>query len=186
MKNKSDLIIKELGDGYPPRTIHNATNASLTVAFACDFKTAGEQLTKKVSKNYVSIPLGLHPNYTENLDLKKKSFDSVVLLNNFNTPIINIAGNTLSTLLINFITQERINLIVFDFLSEVYPKCPKLEIVCGGQTGADIAGAVAGVTMGLRTVVTMPLGFMDERGKHTEDHIRSLIKGMSDNLKTFR
>ena len=49
-------IIENKSSSYAPRTFANAKSADLTIAFAIDFGTAGEQLTKKAAgQRYVAV-----------------------------------------------------------------------------------------------------------------------------------
>lgn len=81
------LLVKEhTSSNYSPRTYYNAKSAELTLAFAMDFNTAGERLTRKAS----------YPNYLP-LDLKEPWIDNARKiykeLNKRNCTVLNIAGN---------------------------------------------------------------------------------------------
>ena len=55
-------IVEHESAQYKPRTVHNAHTADLTVAFAEDFNSAGEKLTKReAGDRYVAIHLSTDP-----------------------------------------------------------------------------------------------------------------------------
>lgn len=148
------LIVKEhSSSNYSPRTYYNAKSAQITLAFAIDFNTAGEKLTKKAS----------YPNYLS-LDLRKEWIESARLIykelkrNNFT--VINIAGNGIYTLKKQGLSQSDINTYVFNCLSKVYEFHKISKIYTGGQTGVDLAGAITGYNLDIDTEVTLPKGFI--------------------------
>lgn len=172
----AELIINEhKSSSYSPRTYHNASISDVTVAIAVDHNTAGEKCTQKAAGDkiiklewslaYLSMARQLWK-YMNNLDVKE--------------PTINIAGNGIYTFYKHNVTQEMVNRVVFDMLSKVHEHWPIGKIVCGGQTGTDLAGAVAAYKIGIPCVVTMPKGFKMrfQNGKdydNTEEFVRKLI-----------
>jgi hypothetical protein len=149
-------------DGYTERTKRNADETDATLAFAYDFSTAGEVLTKKVAKNkYLDINL----NKTV---LIKRVVDH---LNILNAKSINIAGNGVYTLSPYKMNQNKIDAKILRLLREVvnHPdlKNKITSIRTGGQTGVDEAGAKAGRTLGITTHVLMPLNFLAKNEKGT-------------------
>jgi hypothetical protein len=153
------LFIEDKSFGYRERTIKNAT-ADATIAFAMDFNTAGERLTKKAAQENgkVFIPLNLKNsiNETEKIinALNKIKKDEIVL---------NIAGNGIYSLTKFNMTQEFVDEMIFMVLDNVIKSTnlkPKVVgIRTGGQTGADEAGAKAGERLLLPTLVLAPKGW---------------------------
>jgi hypothetical protein len=160
---------------YKPRTLHNADTGHVTVAFAVDFSTLGEKLTRKAAgeERYIGIPLDTDPIVAARaLWMKVRSAKGRV---------INVAGNSIATLVRHGWTQERANAYVYTVLSKVHHYLPFEKIVSGGQTGGDIAGGVAGVMLDLETVLTLPKGLRQrhETGPdrdHTEAEIRAQVE----------
>ena len=160
---------------YQARTAVNA-KADVTLAFAIDFTTAGEKLTAKLAgKKILQIPLG------ESDDIW---VDKIVNhLINCNARSINIAGNGIYTLTEKYkkdeeYLQRRLNNYLEKVLILVFEKYPHIEkIVSGGQTGVDLAGAVAGVNLGKEVVVTMPKGYR-MRGGNNKDFSQSREKAL--------
>lgn len=157
------LTIKEhKSASYSPRTYHNAAQADLTIAIACDFTTGGEKLTKTVAGlKYLPIPLELDPLQAARLLYRK--------LPQGGGSVINVAGNGIYTLSRHGWSQERANAHVFAILSKVHAYLSIKQIVTGGQTGIDLAGATAGVALEIDTVVTMPHGYL-QRHEDRKDH----------------
>lgn len=156
---------------YAPRTYANARGADLTLAFALDFETAGEKCTKKAAgEKYLCAPLWDEQAFVADAltDLRRDFTPNVVL---------NIAGNGMHTLARHFWTQERANQWVYDVLKVMNERAPIATIMTGGQTGVDLAGAVAGVALQIPTIVLMPKGFVqrDARG-HDEPHTQKEIE----------
>lgn len=150
---------------YSPRTWANAKYAHLTMAFALDFSTRGEELTRTAAADrYGSCILKAPPeqaaeimgNWRESRDPNK---------------IINIAGNGMHTLTRYLWTQERANQWVYDVLKIMHAREPIEEVVSGGQTGIDMAAAVAAVALNIPAKVLLPLGFLQrDAGGHDVEH----------------
>src|SRR5690606_570146 len=148
-------VTEHKSDAYGPRTYFNAGFSDLTVAFAVNFNTYGEILTEKASKGNIV-----------QFDISKEDFDpvkaarklySIMNKNGFKT--LNIAGNGIYTLHAYNVTQTLINELVYKTLEPVHKHLGIHQIRSGGQTGADIAGAVAGVVLEIPTIVTYPKGY---------------------------
>lgn len=140
---------------YPPRTFANAKSADLTLAFAVDFTTPGEQLTKKAAgNNYFAI------------ESTQKISQSVALLTKLVEPhmVLNIAGNAMPRFSADGWCQDQVNWWVFRVLRGL----KFTSVVCGGQTGADWAGAVAAYALKKDVKVLMPRGFL-QRDEHNRD-----------------
>lgn len=143
-------VTTHASSGYAPRTRHNADSAGLTVAIASDFESAGEKLTARVSAGkYLAIPMDVAPE-TGGVRLAKA-------MRAKGTTTLNVAGNSLHTL--RTMGQAAVNQHVFDLISTAHNLLPITKIVTGGQTGVDIAGAIAAHRLGIPVVVTMPAGF---------------------------
>lgn len=179
----SELIIKEhKSASYAPRTYHNASVADFTMALAVDHNTAGEKCTQKAAGDkiikldwslaYLSMARQLWK-YMNNLDVKE--------------PTINIAGNGIYTFYKHNVSQEVVNRIVFDMLLKVHEHWKIGKIVCGGQTGTDLAGAVAAYKLGIDCEVTLPKGFkmrfQDGKDVDTsEEFVKKLVEDSSNML----
>lgn len=140
-------------NGYPHRTKENA-KADVTLAFAVNFNSAGEKLTKKyvLGQGKIYIPI----------DLTKDSFDFdelIKILNSYDVKTINIAGNGLYTLKGKY-TQTELNYLVRNFLEYLlnHPdfKCKIEQIRSGGQSGADEAGIFAALYLKIPALVYYP------------------------------
>ena len=158
--------------GYPSRTVENAQK-DVTLAFAINFESAGEKLTKKAvneaGKIYLPIPITKGPidaakiqalnklsqgmgsffkelaQKIEDAGLKEKGID------------LNIAGNSMHTLSQNNYSQADANLMVKSFLQGMLNYGIKINsVVTGGQTGMDEAGAVAASELDIPTEVHAP------------------------------
>jgi hypothetical protein len=181
-------ILEHASANYKPRTIHNAVKADVTLAFAFDFLTAGEQLTKQAAGVLKYVPLDLHNRAVEVWAKKAGHFIWESDYCKGRKITVNIAGNGIYTLKKFGWGPANINKTVYWTLMHLIANYGiRFEkIVCGGQTGADLAGAVAGVALHLPVEVTMPHGFRyraaDGRDYNsTEETIRTMImNGLPD------
>lgn len=149
---------------YQDRTKINAS-ADATIAFAVNFKTPGEKLTKEAVKNQgkLYIPIDAS-NLNQLLNITQARVDKVVeTLNSLNKEEItlNIAGNGLSSL--GKYTQEQVDQFAYSFLKKIISS-PNLKVKItsirtGGQTGFDEAGAKAGIRLGIPVTVLAPAGW---------------------------
>jgi len=154
-------IHEHRSSSYASRTEHNVNAADLTVAFAVDFETPGERLTRRLAGlRYIALPLSLPPEEAAAKLLRHAKGLAV------NT--LNVAGNGLETLTDSRWTQEAANAWVHAVLSTVHKAFPLGRIVSGGQTGIDLAAAAAGVALGVPSEMTLPLGFR-QRGADGAD-----------------
>ena len=164
-------IVEHLSQSYAPRTALNAKSADLTAAFATDFSTRGEQLTRKLAGDdrYVGLPLLDH-----SIDNARRLYSAV---RKTACKTLNVAGNGIYTLVPAGISQADCTLHVYDVIRKVHEHLPLNRIVSGGQTGIDLAGGIAGVALGLDVVMTLPAGFI-QRGVHGRDtrHLESEIR----------
>lgn len=145
------LLEHECSD-YGPRTGDNARGADVTVAFAVDFDTAGERLTRRVAgPRYIGIPYGC--------DVVQAATQLIRFMGNREAKSLNVAGNGLYTLDAQDITQADANQWVFDVLRRVHQQRPLSFIRSGGQTGIDTAGLVAGIALGVPVLGLYPRGY---------------------------
>lgn len=146
-------VLEHKSYSYAPRTWQNAAEGDVTAAFAVDFNTAGEKLTKKAAGNkLVSIKLiddGL-------LFCARQLFSA---MRKVDAKVLNVAGNGIYTMSKHGWSQERVNQYVYDTLKLIHTHLPIQKIISGGQTGADIAGAVAAVALNIPATITLPKGF---------------------------
>lgn len=150
-----NLIVKEhKSESYAPRTYHNANTGDVTLALAVDLTTRGELLTKKAAgEKYIGFQLKEDTTTIEIARaLYKKMRDS-------QAKTLNIAGNGIYTLAEHGCDQAFINQFTYEIIAQVHHFYPIEKIVTGGQTGVDIAGAVAGYALGIPTEVTLPNTF---------------------------
>ena len=137
---KTLSLIEHNAGTYGPRTWINAGESQATCAFAVDFETAGERLTRKAA--------GVK--YTH-VDLKDGALDAqhavraartlYRFLNERDARVLNVAGNGIYTLSEHGISQARIDLFLTSVISKVHEYFKLSRILCGGQTGADLAGS---------------------------------------------
>lgn len=154
-------VVEHAASGYASRTRHNASSAGLTVAIAADFSTAGERLTASASHGrYLAIPIDLEP--------AKAGLRLAKALRYLATDILNVAGNGMHTLARHGYSQSQVNQHVYAVLVAAHKLMPIRKIVTGGQTGVDIAGAIAACQLQIPVVVTMPAGFI-QRGANGVD-----------------
>ncbi len=174
-------IATHQSSGYAARTKFNADSAGVTAAFAVDFTTRGELLTRSVARNkYVQIPLNVSAVYAA------EALRAGMTQRNVTT--LNVAGNGIYTLVKHGWNQERINQFVFDVLLAVNQHVSITKVVSGGQTGVDIAGAVAGTALGVPVVVTMPSGFRqrDANNRDADHTAKAIQEQITSGVKTLR
>lgn len=176
-------ILEHPSSRYAPRTCRNARSADLTVAIALDFDTAGERLTRKAAgARYVSLSLLW--------DTDRAAAVLIQALQTHSVQTLNIAGNSISTLAKTRRgwTQERADAYLFALLKEATFDWPVGRVICGGQTGIDLAGAIAAHTLSIPVQVMLPKGFV-QRGPdhqdrmHTADDIRAQIESGAARLR---
>ena len=151
------LTINEIGRGYSDRTRHNAENSAITVACAVDFGTAGERLTTSAAgAKHFGVPVSPGSlNQAHAVTFARRLF---ARLRGTARPVINVAGNGIYTLNHFGITQPDVDAFVFWLLQPVHAHLPLRGVVCGGQTGFDIAGAAAACALGIPCTINAPLG----------------------------
>lgn len=166
---------------YVPRTGENARGADVTVAFAVDFNTAGERLTKReAGLRYVGIPFG------GDVAASADSLESFLIARNGST--LNVAGNGIYTLAEHGVSQARANKWVCDVLALVAARVKLTLIRSGGQTGIDQAGLVAALVLGVPALGHFPKSFRrrNAQGKEvtaTAAAIRAELEAQAEALK---
>jgi len=152
---KDVTLLEHQSANYAPRTAVNARSADLTVAFACDFGTAGERLTKRMAEGrFVPVDLG------EDLDAELVARRIISELQRVGGRRLNVAGNGIYTCSRHGLTQKVVNQRVYDVLAQVHRVLALECIQSGGQTGADVAGLVAGIALGIPVIGLWPKGFI--------------------------
>lgn len=199
--NYSNIIFTQSSSiGYRQRTIENAQSADMTIAFAVDFNTAGERLTKNATeqagKLYQPIDISnISTNFSTSSSTADITVNNIVSgLNTVNAKSINIAGNGIYTFVTRGLTQEQIDTLVYEMLNRIVNN-PNLKnriekIITGGQTGIDEAGAKAGARLGIYTEVHAPKDWVyrtvdgiDHKGKDAEEGFKSRF-GNQSNINT--
>jgi Circularly permutated YpsA SLOG family len=167
--------------GYRARTLVNAAAADLTVAFAADFGTAGEFLTRKAAgRNYLAISLS-----TPTEAAGQALADCMRTREAF---ALNVAGNGISTLVTHGWTQESVNIWVYQVLHFANQAIPIKALRSGGQTGTDIAGLVAACELSIPALGYFPKGFI-QRGAdhidchHSPDQVRQQVAALLSTLR---
>ena len=136
---------------YAPRTYHNAAQG-VTLAVAVNHYTAGERLTQKAAGDkIVKVDWG-----TEYIQASRELYKA---LKKHNCHTVNVAGNGIYTFSKSGVKQEDVNQYIWNVLSKVNEHWPITKIVSGGQTGADLASLVAGVSLGIETEAMYPSGY---------------------------
>lgn len=157
-------FIEDTSEGYSHRTYENARLADATLAFAADFETSGEKMTKKAAekygKVYCQIPL---LDVDSNNELKKlynivREVAKVLKENDCHS--LNIAGNGMSRLVRHKITQHKCDSIVQTTIVQLMMNGVEItEIRSGGQTGADESGIKVANNLGINTICLCPKGW---------------------------
>lgn len=182
--NPEILYIKEShSEKYPPRTYYNAKNGDVTIALATDLSTAGEKLTHKAAgEKYIGFQLTPE---ISTLDIARGLYRK---LQSSQAKTLNVAGNGIYTLIKSGISQAEINQFVYEIIAQVHHFWPLERIYCGGQTGVDLAGAVAGYKLGIPTEVTLPKGFIQrfETGGDVTGTQESIFTQINDGAKALQ
>lgn len=87
-------ILEHASPSYAPRTAVNAKTADATLAFAVDFNSAGERLTRRVAEGrYLAVPLSREP---EAVLTQARNVFRFLRAGGYRA--LNIAGNSIATL----------------------------------------------------------------------------------------
>ena len=179
------LEVCEIPGGYAQRTAVNAGIAPVTVAFALNFHSAGERLTRRKVEEYHNQYIAIHLGTDEIFAAKVIA----TALSDADFPILNIAGNGEFTLAPYGWSQKMVDDWVYTVISNVHKIIEIKKIYTGGQTGVYLAGARAGYRLGIRTKVNMPKqylqrGLSGEDTVHTREEIEEqIINGRCQNSK---
>jgi hypothetical protein len=164
-------IEEDSSSNYAARTEKNAMNADITLAFAIDFSTAGEKVTKKFVKKHskLYIPIGIIlPTHTE---FTKILHDKVIRVANYiNTNFsgsnlnFNIAGNGAYTLIKENIDQEYADRFIYLFMLNLREELKHhnksiVHVRSGGQSGIDEAAIKAASKLNIDYLALLPKGF---------------------------
>lgn len=171
----SGLEFKECQSwGYKARTIENCS-ADATIAFAVDFSSAGERLTKRscLEQGKIYIPFkcdevwqpGVFNSFIE---------ETISKLNKGKVKTLNIAGNGLYTMRVHgWEHQFQCDNLVYSVLGRIVNglDSPFELIRSGGQTGFDEAGLKAAVRYGIPALCLAPRGWVyrDAEGNDIRD-----------------
>jgi hypothetical protein len=147
---------------YPGRTRDNVAESDATIAFALDFNSPGEVLTKQYCDKYHKpyIPVDL-------LIITNKDIEVIIsVLQKYEVKTLNVAGNSIYTIAKAIpkrpeaSKQSIIDKVVYNTLTSVFTYYPALELIrSGGQSGADEAGLKAAVLMGIPAYCLAPKGW---------------------------
>lgn len=142
--------------GYAMRTRENARLSDLTIAFAIDFTTPGEILTRKAAYGkYLAIDFNLLLT-----DINAVASTILKEMERRKVRVLNVAGNGLYSLK-HLCDQEFINdrlMLVFTIIILNYGNY--FDIRSGGQTGLDEAALVTGDFLNMPTTCLAPKHWM--------------------------
>ncbi|MBI6882329.1 hypothetical protein [Pseudomonas putida] len=176
-------LVEHKSPKYPPRTIHNAKSADLTVAFAVDFTTYGEERTHDAAgEKYIAIDLGK--------DIRQAAKDLYIQCRDRDVKVLNVAGNGEYTTTEHGWNQDRINLWVYQVLALVHKHHPLEMVISGGQTGVDFAGGVAAELLGIEGIMTFPKGYLQRTVKEkaltqSEEAVRITFDTQVETLREY-
>lgn len=143
---------EHVSSNYGPRTFINAKDADWTIAIAVDYTTHGEVLTQKAAGDrFLQCPF-----HTDVLENARALFRRCV---RYQVRALNVAGNGIYTFGQEGISQEQVNQYVYDLLKPVHAHHGLHLIRSGGQTGVDIAAAVAACKLDIEARILFPYGY---------------------------
>ena len=167
---------------YPATTIFNCKNSDLTIAFAVDFNTRGQLLTKRLAGDkYVAISLINFNLDDDRINQICNKIESIICFSNKKDIIINIAGN--GTYTPEMPNQQLLDEFIHEILKRIFNNLFGYKIVLirsGGQSGVDESGAKAGYKLSIEVEVLAP---KDWRFKNSEN---KTIYGMDKFLERFK
>ncbi len=153
-------FIEDQNEGYAPRTKVNA-GADVTIAFAVDFTTAGEKLTKRCVKEQRKLYIPITPNiFTLTSSVIKRVANKIREAVGDVEFTLNIAGNGLYTMR-NRYDQPIVNQYVTSFIKSLNEELGyKIKSIrSGGQTGFDEAGLMAAQSLDIKAICLAPKGW---------------------------
>lgn len=168
---------------YTPRTYYNGQTADVTLAIASDLSTPGELSTKKAAGDrYIGFE------YDNKLSSDFVADRLILFLRQKNGKTINIAGNGIYTLNKHGVSQEEVNLFITKVIKKVNEEIKIERIYSGGQTGFDMAGAIAAAFLKIDATITFPKGFIQRDkekidSEHTKEEIKQQIINGVEKLK---
>ncbi|WP_454727721.1 MULTISPECIES: YpsA SLOG family protein [Cupriavidus] len=149
-------LVEHASPRYGPRTRQNAACADVTLAFAIDFETRGEKLTRAAAgARYEDLYLALAE---DPVITARMVYRTVVLQRD--ARVVNVAGNGLHTLSRHGIEQAALNRWLYAVLAQVQTHYRFERVISGGQTGVDTAGLVVALVLGIPAVGMFPKGFL--------------------------
>lgn len=165
--------------GYPARTEANVVNSDVTLAFAQDFNSAGEKLTKRlcIAHNKLYIPIDLNNRimtiYRMNCIINgiqtKVDTSKVLVFNGLGNGIYSLPD-----------TQENLNTWFVHFLRDFFEHpqwdIKPYEVCSGGQTGVDEAFVLAADYLGYNGIVRAPKGYLFRGKNHVDISSEELFK----------
>ncbi|MGB2552836.1 YpsA SLOG family protein [Campylobacter sp. MOP51] len=159
------IVFKEDKSGsYSARTKANVLAADVTIIFAVNFDSAGTKLTKKLALEADKSILEI--NVKDQYYVDSISSAIINFLRITHASSVNIAGNGMKTLSL-YCTQDQLDSYIYRIFKRVVDEFPIESMRSGGQTGADEAGAKAGLKLGIPTKILAPRGwkFRDATGR---------------------
>ena len=167
-------FIEDRCSNYQHRTFMNVELSEITIIFAVDLTTAGEKCTLNYCRTCEKPVFVFNVNERGGIGNEQggKLLELVNYIYDNKITKVNIAGNGIYTFNKHGITQERLNELLYNFLSFINTsKWSIKQVRSGGQTGADEAGLVAGNKLGLETISLCPKGwrFRTADGKDITD-----------------
>lgn len=165
-------FIESASHGYRERTIENAKNADITIAFAVDFATSGEQMTKEGAfdngKCYFPFNCLLEGN---DFETRMRGLADYMRENDCHT--VNCAGNAATRFHRFNKNQSYCDTFVYEVFSRLVNEfnINITEIRSGGQSGADESGLKASLKLGIKATCLCPNGFRfrNEKGEDITD-----------------
>jgi hypothetical protein len=122
------------------------------MATAADYSTGGERLTAQVAQGrYIPLPLYLEP--------QEAGTRLAQFMTEHHAHSLNVAGNGIYTLHKKGWSPEAVYQWIYECIAAAHALRPIVRIQTGGQTGADMAGAIAAFKLAIPCVVLMPAGF---------------------------
>ena len=174
-------LVQHASSNYGPRTGENARGAAVTAAFAIDFTTHGEILTKKMAGlRYIAVVYGS--------DVSSAAAAVALKLQHQYGHSLNVAGNGIYSLSHAGVTQLQANQWVYDVLKQVHKSNPLELIRSGGQTGVDTAGLVAGLALDIPVVGLYPSGYKRRNSKKQdfESTVEVLTQELWESVKQLK
>jgi len=163
---------------YAERTRVNARETKATLAFAYDFETTGEKVTARAAGDKL-FQLDLNNEVTD-----EAIEDMVTFLNMKEADSVNIAGNGIGTLGDRKISQEIIDIKIYNILKKIveHPnlKTPITLIQSGGQTGVDEAGSKAGNKLGIPGKIVTTADWKYRIGKWSRSDVSNNQRGFME------